>query len=116
MAMGFDSDLGGDRMRTSTSAASLSSQLKTRIEARHVAFGICPPQVRIVDLWLRDSGVAEGMVFRRILKNGARQNAGVTPNMVWDLVNQRLRPPLGSTVLQVDVSAKRSMAGFPIDE
>ena len=42
----------------------------------------------LVDLWLRDSGVAEGMAFRRILKNGARQKAGVTPNMLWDVVKR----------------------------
>ena len=42
----------------------------------------------LVDLWLRDSGVAEGRVFRRILKNGSRQDAGVTPNVVWDVVKR----------------------------
>jgi len=42
----------------------------------------------LVDLWLRDSGVDEGSVFRRVLKNGVRQNAGVTPNMVWDVVKR----------------------------
>jgi integrase len=42
----------------------------------------------LVDVWLRDSGVAEGRVFRRILKNGLRQEAGVTPNVVWDVVKR----------------------------
>jgi len=42
----------------------------------------------LVDLWLGDSGVAGGRVFRRILKNGRRQDAGVTPNVVWDVVKR----------------------------
>jgi len=42
----------------------------------------------LVDLWLRDSGVAEGRVFRRILKNGLRLEDGVTPNVVWDVVKR----------------------------
>ena len=45
----------------------------------------------LVDLWLTDSGVAEGKVFRRILKNGHRQEAGVTPNVVWDVVKRCAR-------------------------
>jgi integrase len=45
-----------------------------------------PPRCKgLLDLWLRDSGVAEGRVFRRILKNGSRQDSGVTPNVVWDV-------------------------------
>jgi UDP-N-acetyl-D-glucosamine dehydrogenase len=40
MAMGFDSDLGGDRMRTSIAAANLFSQLKTRIKARRARVGV----------------------------------------------------------------------------
>ena len=43
---------------------------------------------RLVDLWLRDSGVNEGKVFRRLLKNGARQDAGVTANVVWYAVKR----------------------------
>jgi integrase len=42
----------------------------------------------LVDLWLVDSGVAEGRVFTRILKNGFRQDYGVTPNLVWDIVKR----------------------------
>jgi integrase len=42
----------------------------------------------IVDVWLRDSGVNEGKVFRRVLKNGARQDAGVTANVVWYAVKR----------------------------
>ena len=42
----------------------------------------------LLDLWLTDSGVDEGRMFRRILKNGYRQDAGVTPNVVWDVVKR----------------------------
>jgi site-specific recombinase XerD len=42
----------------------------------------------LVDVWLRHSGVSDGKVFRRILKNGARQDAGVTANVVWYAVKR----------------------------
>src|SRR5258707_3635137 len=42
----------------------------------------------LVDVWLRHSGVSEGKVFRRVLKNGARQDAGVTANVVWYAVKR----------------------------
>ncbi len=42
----------------------------------------------LVDLWLTESRVSEGRVFRRIRKNGSPQNAGVTPNVVWDVVKR----------------------------
>ena len=42
----------------------------------------------IVDDWLRDSGVNEGKVFRRLLKGGTRQEAGVTANVVWYAVKR----------------------------
>jgi site-specific recombinase XerD len=42
----------------------------------------------LVDNWLRDSEVSGGRVFRRVLKNGARQDAGVTPNVVWYAVKR----------------------------
>jgi site-specific recombinase XerD len=42
----------------------------------------------LVDAWLCESGVSEGKVFRRILKNGARQDAGVTANVVWYAVRR----------------------------
>jgi site-specific recombinase XerD len=42
----------------------------------------------LVDVWLRHSGVNEGKVFRRVLKNGARQDAGVTANVVWYAVKR----------------------------
>ena len=41
-----------------------------------------------VDVWLRHSGVSEGKVFRRVLKNVARQDAGVTANVAWYAVNR----------------------------
>ena len=42
----------------------------------------------LVDVWLRHSKVSEGKVFRRVLKNGARQDAGVTANVVWYAVKR----------------------------
>jgi len=42
----------------------------------------------LVDAWLRNSGVSEGRVFRRVLKNGAREDAGVTANVVWYAVKR----------------------------
>src|SRR5208337_912746 len=47
----------------------------------------------LVDVWLRHSGVSEGKVFRRVLKNGAlkngtRRDAGVTANVVWYAVKR----------------------------
>jgi integrase len=42
----------------------------------------------LVDVWLLQSGVNEGKVFRRVLKNGARQDAGVTANVVWYAVKR----------------------------
>ena len=42
----------------------------------------------LVDVWLRHSGVNEGKVSRRVLKNGARQDAGVTANVAWYAVKR----------------------------
>ena len=42
----------------------------------------------LVDIWLRHSGVNEGKVLRRVLKNGARQDGGVTANVVWYAVKR----------------------------
>ncbi len=42
----------------------------------------------LVDVWLRHSSVREGKVFRRVLKNGERQDAGVTANVVWYAVKR----------------------------
>src|SRR5580700_5077373 len=42
----------------------------------------------LVDVWHRDSGVSEGKVFRQVLKNGARQDAGVTANVAWYAVKR----------------------------
>lgn len=44
-----------------------------------------------VDVWVRDSRVTEGKVFRRVLKNGVRQDAGVTPDVVWRAVKRCAR-------------------------
>jgi hypothetical protein len=41
----------------------------------------------LVDLWLCDSGVTDGRLFRRVLKNGSRLDADVTANVVWYAVN-----------------------------
>ena len=37
----------------------------------------------LIDAWIRDSGVTEGRLIRRITKDGARQDAGVTTEVVW---------------------------------
>jgi hypothetical protein len=66
----------------------------------------------LVDLWLRDSGVTGGRIFRRILKNGTRQDAGVTPNVVWYAVKRctklvgigHLAPPRPSSHLRPSLS------------
>jgi len=42
----------------------------------------------LVDVWLRHSGVSEGRMFRRVLKNGTRRRAGVTANVVWYAVKR----------------------------
>src|SRR5258707_5720972 len=48
-----------------------------------------PPWCKgLIDVWLRDSRVTEGKVFRRVSKNGARQDAGVTCDVVWYAVKQ----------------------------
>src|SRR5258707_5504457 len=45
----------------------------------------------LIDAWLRHSGVSEGKVFRRVLKGGIRQEAGVTANVVWYAVKRCAR-------------------------
>jgi hypothetical protein len=48
-----------------------------------------PPWCKgLIDVWLRDSRVTEGKVFRRVSKNGARQDGGVTSDVVWYAVKQ----------------------------
>jgi integrase len=42
----------------------------------------------LLDAWLPHSGVIEGKVFRRVLKGGTRQEAGVTANVVWYAVKR----------------------------
>src|SRR5271157_12949 len=42
----------------------------------------------LIDVWLRHSGVSEGRMFRRVLKNGKRRDAGVTANVVWYAVKR----------------------------
>jgi integrase len=42
----------------------------------------------LVDTWLRHSGVSDGKVFRRVLKGGMLQGAGVTANVVWYAVKR----------------------------
>ena len=47
----------------------------------------------LLDAWLRHSGVIEGKVFRRVLKGGTRQEAGVTANVVWYAVKRCASQP-----------------------
>jgi len=48
-----------------------------------------PPWCKgLIDVWLRDSRVTEGKVFRRVSKNGARQDVGVTSDVVWYAVKR----------------------------
>src|SRR5258708_28682794 len=42
----------------------------------------------LVDAWLRHSGVADGKVFRQVLKGGMVQPSGVTANVVWYAVKR----------------------------
>ncbi len=42
----------------------------------------------LVDDWLRHSGVSDGRVFRRVLKGGVLDGAGVTVNVVWYAVKR----------------------------
>jgi integrase/recombinase XerD len=35
----------------------------------------------LMDVWIHDTGVTEGKVFRRVSKNGTRQDEGVTTDM-----------------------------------
>jgi integrase len=42
----------------------------------------------LVDAWLRHSGVSDGKVFRRVLKGGVLDGAGVTVNVVWYAVKR----------------------------
>jgi integrase len=43
---------------------------------------------QLLDAWLRHSGVSQGKVFRRVSKEGRRQDAGVTANVVWYAVKR----------------------------
>jgi integrase len=42
----------------------------------------------LVDAWLHDSRVTAGKVFRRVSKNGTRQDAGVATDVVWYAVKR----------------------------
>jgi site-specific recombinase XerD len=42
----------------------------------------------LIDVWLPGSRVTEGQIFRRVSKNGLRQDAGVTTNVVWSAVKR----------------------------
>jgi integrase len=51
-----------------------------------------PPWCKgLIDGWFRDSRVTEGKIFRRVSKNGARQDARVTSDVVWYAVKQYAR-------------------------
>jgi integrase len=42
----------------------------------------------LIDAWLHYTGVTEGKIFRRVSKNGTRQAAGVTTDVVWYAVKR----------------------------
>jgi site-specific recombinase XerD len=42
----------------------------------------------LIDVWLRNSRVTEGKVFRRVSKNGTRQDEGVKTDVVWYAVKR----------------------------
>ncbi len=42
----------------------------------------------LIDVWLRDSQVTDGKVFRRIAKHGAELGGGVTTDVVWYAVRR----------------------------
>jgi integrase len=42
----------------------------------------------LIDAWIRETGVTEGKVFRRVSKNGTRQDEGVTTDLVCYAVKQ----------------------------
>ena len=42
----------------------------------------------LLDAWLRASAVTEGLVFRRIWKNGTELSFGLTADVVWTAVRQ----------------------------
>jgi integrase/recombinase XerD len=41
-----------------------------------------------IDVWIHDTGVTEGKVFRRVSKNGTPQEEGVTTDVVWYAVKR----------------------------
>ena len=42
----------------------------------------------LIDVWIHDAGVTEGKVFRRVSKNGTRQDEAVTTDVVWYAVKR----------------------------
>jgi integrase len=65
----------------------------------------------LVDVWLRHSGVNDGKVFRRVLKNGTRQDAGVTANVVWYAVKRCAKQAgIGNLAPHIFVAAARASA------
>jgi integrase len=42
----------------------------------------------LIDVWIHDTGVTEGKLFRRFSKNGTRQDEGVTTDVVWYAVKR----------------------------
>jgi integrase len=48
-----------------------------------------PPWCKgLLDVWLHETGVTEGKVFRRVSKNGTWQDEGVTTDVVWYAVKR----------------------------
>jgi integrase len=42
----------------------------------------------LIDSWLHSSGVTEGLIFRRICKNGTKLSRGVATDVVWTVVKR----------------------------
>jgi integrase len=58
-------------------------------EERTTANGPVPAWCKgLIDAWIHDIGVTEGKVFRRVSKNGIRQDEGVITDVVWYAVKR----------------------------
>src|ERR1700678_3708977 len=68
----------------------------------------------LIDAWLRGSGVMKGKVFRRVSKNGNRQDDGVKTDVVWYAVKP-FRLANSSATLEVSIEKLRRLARYADD-